>query len=57
MRNPNKNQEMALVKARSWAKQGNSTQAQYWINRAGAFASVSQGQLAYIQRLLRKAQQ
>lgn len=46
---------LALLKAYGWAKAGNFIQCQHWLDRADAFAPVSEKQVAYAQRLYDQA--
>ena len=49
--------DVALSRARGAARDGRAYWAQAWINRAEAFAPVTDRQARYIQELLNKAQE
>ena len=49
--------DRALQKAYAFARNGNPTWAQLWIDRAGAFLPPTSKQVAYGNRLLRKARE
>ena len=48
----NPNMRMALGRARSFARSGNTFWAQLWLDRAQSFAAVSPRQVKNIQKLL-----
>jgi len=50
-----KNRDMALKRARSYARAGNRTWAQIFVDRAQAFAIVSARQVKNVEKLLEKA--
>lgn len=49
--------DTAMKKAYGFARSGNGTWAQLWVDHANSFLAVSPQQLAYANRLLKKARQ
>jgi hypothetical protein len=50
-----KEQQKALSHARGFAKSGNGTWTQLWLDRANQFLAVSERQVVYLQKMLDKA--